>query len=94
MASFTPLDAMLPMNARWKERKSASTGIVINDAYAISGPHATLSWKKYWMPTMTGRRFSVWTVMSGQRNWFHAFRKLRMATVAVAGPASGRMMLR
>ena len=30
-------------------------------------PHETLSWKKYWMPTMTGRRSSLCTTISGQR---------------------------
>jgi hypothetical protein len=43
---------------------------------------------------MTGRRFSVWTTMSGHRYEFHAGRKVRMATVAIAGPASGMTTLR
>ena len=35
-----------------------------------------------------------WTTMSGHRYWFQAGRKVRMATVAMAGPESGMMMLR
>ena len=38
---------------------------------------------------MTGRRPSVWTMMSGDRQEFEAGRKVRMATAAICGPAKG-----
>ncbi|MCY1461426.1 hypothetical protein D9M71_790830 [compost metagenome] len=55
----------------------------------MTSPQETLSWKKYWMPIMTGRSSSDWTTMRGHRYEFQAGRNVRIATVAVAGPASG-----
>ena len=43
---------------------------------------------------MTGRSSSVCTAISGHRYWFQAGRKVRIATVAMAGPDSGMTILR
>ncbi len=67
---------------------------MISDVYAMTSPQAVFSWKKYCMPTITGRSSSCCTTMSGHRYWFHAGRKVRIATVANAGPASGATMRR
>src|SRR5680860_646906 len=44
---FTPLEAMLLMKERWNAMNRPTTGSVINEAYAITSPQETLSWKKY-----------------------------------------------
>jgi len=78
-------------NERWKAMKRTSTGTVMTLAHAMSWPHETLSCRKQSMPTIAGRTASLWVTISGQRYWFQAGRKVRIATVAIAGPDNGMM---
>ena len=85
---------MLLTNARWKMRNTIEHRQGDQRRVRHDLAPRGVSWKKYCMPTMTGRSSSFCTTISGQRYWFHAGRKVRIATVANAGPDSGTMMRR